>query len=141
MNSSLSLRRAGFITTVLFFLFSTISALAADTPAGTLAFTVYVPGDKLSQDDITMIVRRVSIRRGWTIKETDSDRTVIYLNQRKNEATVTYLVTRKEITAYCEGYATNGSGVRRGPEQPTGWLGFLKKDLGKALDEAVYLNK
>ena len=50
-------------------------------------------------------------------------------------------MSTKQIVAYCEGYATDGKGTRKGPEQPKGWLNYLKEDLQKALNNAVYLDK
>lgn len=111
------------------------------TNPGPLAFRVDVPGERLTAADIRDIILRASIGRAWEVKEDAENRIVIYLSHRKNEATVTYEFDAKQISAYCEGYATNGKGVRKGPEQPTGWLKFLKKDITKGLNEAAFLQK
>lgn len=142
MNSPLSRLHAGFLAVILACFFSPAFLHAADAPPpGVLAFTIEVPGDKLSSEDVTNLVHKAAKGRGWIIKDSSSAQTTTYLNHRKNEATVTYLVTAKQIVAYCEGYATDGNGKRKGPEQPRGWLKFLKEDLLKGLNDAVYLDK
>lgn len=123
-------------------LFLTASVTRADeTPAGALAFTLDVPAGKLSTKEVHDVVVSASIAREWTVKEDGTERVVIYLNHRKNEATVTYLISDKQVQAYCEGYATNGKGTRKGAEQPTGWLNNLKKDISKGLNSQAYVNK
>lgn len=140
--SSVSLRLyPGIFVVMVACLLATPYTRAEDAPAGVMAFTIEVPGDKLSLKEVHDIVMRASIGRTWGVKEDSDNRIVIYLNHRKNEATVTYLLTEKLVRAYCEGYATNGKGARKGPEQPTSWLNYLKKDINKGLNEAVYLDK
>lgn len=108
---------------------------------GVLAFKVDVPAGRLSAAEVREVVLRASIGRAWEVKVDADRRIVIYLNQRKNEATVTYEYDESVVTAYCEGYATNGKGVRKGPEQPTGWLSFLRKDITKGLNETAFLGR
>jgi len=143
MNSSaLSLRSTLSLLLALasFALAATLSR--ADTaPTGAFAFSVDVPAGKLSAEELRAVVLKATINRGWTVKEDSTEKVVVYLNHRKNEATVTFVLSDKAIQAYCEGYATNGSGVRKGPEQPTRWLNYLKEDLIKDVGTAAYLGK
>lgn len=116
-------------------------ARAADKPVGEFAYSLPVPAGNLALKDVHDVVLKASIGRSWTVKDDSEDRVVVYLNHRKNEATVTYLISPEKIDVYCEGYATNGKGVRKGPEQPTGWLKYLKQDITKGLDAAAFLEK
>lgn len=139
LSSLLRIRGCGLLAVVALALAPTVAR--ADKPAGALAFTVTVPAGKLSVQEVHDAVLAASINRQWEVKEDSTERIVIYLNHRKNEATVTYLVSDKSVEAYCEGYATNGKGVRKKPEQPSGWLKNLKEDIGKQLNLAAYVNK
>jgi hypothetical protein len=124
------------------FCFSVGSVRAADPqPAGQLAYTIPVPTGKLSLKQVHDVVLAAAVGRAWGVKEDTNDKIVIYLNHRKNEATVTFLITDKDITAYCEGYATDGKGHRKGPEQPKGWLKYLQEDITKGLNKAPVVEK
>ena len=136
--------RAGYLTAtaILFFFFSAALMRGADAaPAGIPAFRIEVPGTKLSVQEVHNIVMAASVQRQWGVKEDTAEKIVIYLSHRKNEATVTYLFSEKHIQAYCEGFATDGKGTRKGPEQPTGWLTRLKNDITKSLNLAVFVEK
>jgi len=128
------------VVAVALFCFSSSAVRAQDVkPVGQLAFTIQVPEHKLALKQVHDIVLGASIGRGWIVKEDAPDRIVVYLNHRKNEATVTYLVNEATVTAYCEGWKTNGHGVRKGPAQPKGWLKYLENDILKGLHKAAYL--
>jgi hypothetical protein len=119
------------------FCFVAGSSRADQPPVGQLAYTIQVPTGTLTLQQVHDIVRAAAVGRGWGVKEDATDKIVVYLNHRKNEATVTFLVTEKDITAYCEGYATDGKGVRKGPEQPKSWLKYLNEDITKGLNKAA----
>jgi len=133
--------RLGFLLAAVTLFLAPGLSRADETPAGALAFSLDVPAGKLSTKEVHDVVVAASVARQWSVKEDGAERIVIYLNHRKNEATVTYLISDKLIQAYCEGYATDGKGTRKGPEQPTGWLNNLKKDISKGLNTAAYVNK
>jgi len=120
--------------------FAPLVAAADDTSSdmGPLAFTISVPEGKLSLKQIHDAVIRAAIGREWTVKEDNETKVIVYLLHRKNEATVTFLITEKSVEAYCAGYEVDKSGNRKKPEQPTGWLNYLKKDITKAITEASY---
>ncbi len=110
----------------------------ASSEMGPLAFTISVPEGKLSLKQIHDAVVRASIAREWSVKEDNETKVIVYLLHRKNEATVTFQITEKSVEAYCVGYEVDKSGNRKKPEQPTGWLNYLKKDITKAITEASY---
>jgi hypothetical protein len=116
-------------------------AAAADDTAnadiGLLAFTIPVPEGKLTLKQIHDAVLRGVLNREWTVKEDNETKLVAYLLHRKNEATVTFQLTEKSVEAYCLGFEVDKNGTRKKPEQPTGWLKFLKKDITKAITEAA----
>ncbi|QBK04483.1 hypothetical protein DW355_06510 [Hylemonella gracilis] len=120
------------------------SVHATETPEGELAFSINVPSDQLTVQDVHKVVVMASMGRDWNIKEDSEGRVVIYLNHRGSEATVTYLISDKQIQAYCVGYRTYNLGTineNRTPSQPKGWLGNLNRDITKGLQQAVYLKK
>lgn len=114
---------------VAFFCVSPARTLAADeTPAGHLVFTVDVPAGKSLQDVHDLVVG-VAVSREWVVKQDLPGRVVVYLNHRKQEATVTFLITDNEVRTFCDGYTTDGKGNRKGPVEPTRWLNYLKADI------------
>lgn len=141
MSFTSLLSRLGLVVTAAF-CFVAGSVRAADQqPVGQLAYTIPVPAGKLSLQQVHDIVMAAAVGRAWGVKEDAKDRIVIYLNHRKNEATVTFLISEKDVTAYCEGYATDGKGTRKGPEQPKGWLKYLNEDITKGLNKAAFVDK
>jgi hypothetical protein len=106
---------------------------------GPLAFTVAVPENRLSLKQIHAAVVNSAMRREWLVKDNSETRPVIYLLHRGNEATVTFLITEKSVEAYCVGFAVDKAGNRKKPEQPTGWLKYLNRDITKAIETAVRL--
>jgi len=120
---------------------SAASLRADEPPPGVLAFTIEVPAGKLSTKEVHDIVVPASTGHGWILKVDSAEKVVIYINKRKQEATVTYLISDKQVEAYCEGYATDGNGTRKGPEQPTSWLKNLKGDITKGLGKAASSEK
>jgi hypothetical protein len=118
-------------------------AHATETPEGELAFSIEVP-PQLTAQEVNKTVVMASMGRDWTIKEDAVGRVVIYLNHRNNEATVTYLISDKQIQAYCVGYRFYSKGTSnesKSPSQPKGWLGNLNRDITKGLQQAAYLKK
>jgi hypothetical protein len=141
MNTDLAIPgfRFGLAAMLMAFALAVSSVRADETPAGVMAFTVDVPAGKLSTKDVHDVVMAASIARGWGLKEDATEKVVIYLNHRKNEATVTYLISDKQVQAYCDGYATDGKGNRTGPKQPSGWLKYLREDITKNLTTKAVL--
>ncbi len=120
---------------------ATVSTLAEDKPAGNFAFNVPVAEGKLTLKEIHDIVLNASIARGWEVKEDTDAKIVIHHNRHKHDATVTYLITDRAIDAYCEGYKVDKHGVRKGPDNPQGWLEYLSRDIRKELDAAYTRGK
>lgn len=125
------LPRLGLIAVALFCI-APSSALAGENPAGQHAFTITPPTGNFTLEDLNTVVKNAAMKHGWEVKEDTPDRVVIYLNQRRNEATVTFLLTTDRIEAYCEGYESR-NGVRGKPEQPRGWLRRLHSDIAQLL--------
>lgn len=117
----------------------TPAAVAADDAAiGPVAFTIALPEGKVSREQAHDAVVRAAIGREWNVKEDHKARVVVYLLHRRNEATVTFLISGEAIEAHCVGYAVDKAGNREKPEQPTGWLNYLKRDITKAVNEAAF---
>jgi hypothetical protein len=119
-------------------MFLLAAGLRADAPPpGVLVFTIKVPEGKLSTKEVHDVVVTASTDRGWDLKDDSSERVTIYINKRKHEATVVYLISDKEVQAFCDGYATDGNGNRKGAEQPVGWIKNLNGDITKGLSKAA----
>lgn len=113
---------------------SPLRAAGTDDPGiGVLAFTIPVPAGKSAAEVQTAVVT-AAMGRGWAVKSSTEEKVVIYLFRHKNEATVTFLLSAKAIEAHCIGYKVDkNTGQHIKPEQPEGWLGYLKGDLTNLL--------
>ena len=145
MFSSTTLLRtsacAAFLTIAAVAVAALVPEPAPDSTAemGPLAFTIPVPEGKISLKQVHAAVLQGAIAREWSVKEDTETKVVIYLLHRKNEATVTFLISEKSVEAYCVGYAVDKSGNRKKPEQPEGWLNYLRREITKRINEAAYL--
>ena len=137
MSSCFLRGRFAFAAVTVAFFVAAAGLRADEPPPGVLAFTIEVPAGKLSTKEVHDVVVTVSTDRGWDLKQDTSEKVLVYINKRKHEATVTYLISDKQVQAFCEGYATDGNGTRKGPEQPTGWLKNLNGDITKGLGKAA----
>jgi hypothetical protein len=116
-----------------------LNVLAQDSIAekGTLAFSITLPEGKTTIRDLHNYVIRAALRREWKVIQEENERIVIYLLHRKQEATVTFLITDHSVEAYCVGYQVDNAGERKAPEQPTRWLNYLKADIAKYASETT----
>ena len=106
---------------------------------GPLAFTIPVPEGRVSLKQVHAAVLQGAIGREWNVKQDTETKVIIYLLHRRNEATVTFLISATSVEAYCVGYAVDKAGNRKKPEQPEGWLNNLRQDITKGINEAAYL--
>lgn len=109
-----------------------------DNDWGILAFTIPLPEGKVSQKQVHAAVLKAAIGREWSVKVDLANKVVIHLLHRSNEATVTFLISEKNIEAYCLGYAVDKQGNHKKPEQPERWLNYLKKDITEAINQATF---
>jgi hypothetical protein len=133
--------RAAFLTIAAVVCAALLPVPAPNSTAdmGPLAFTIPVPEGRVSLKQVHAAVLRGAIGREWGVKEDTETKVIIYLLHRRNEATVTFLISDKSVEAYCVGYAVDKSGNRKKPEQPEGWLKYLREDITKGINEAAYL--
>lgn len=103
----------------------------------TLAFSITLPEGRTTIRDLHNYVIRAALNREWTIQQEETERVVIHLLHRKQEATVTFLITDHSVDAYCVGYQVDNAGERKAPVQPTRWLNYLKADIAKYASEAT----
>ncbi len=106
---------------------------------GPLAFTIPVPEGRVSLKQVHAAVLQGALGRQWGVKQDTEAKVIIYLLHRKNEATVTFLISEKSVEAYCVGYAVDESGNREKPQQPERWLKNLRQDITKRINEAANL--
>lgn len=129
------------LTVLLLALTAATGLRADDSDMGQKAFTLEVPDGKLSTKEVHDVVVAASTGRGWSVKSDATERVVIYINKHGHESTVTYLISDKEIEAYCVGYKVDGNGTRKAPEVYKSWLNNLSKDLTQALAKAALQEK
>lgn len=109
------------------------SALAA-SEFGEAAGSVSVPAG-VSKEAVQDAIVKALLGRQWDVKSKESDKVVGYLKHRSNEATVTLVYSETKVDLFCVGFQINKkTGVREKPEQPKGWLNYIRSDLGKILN-------
>lgn len=113
------------------------NAARADEDIGELYGTIPVVSGLTAKDVQNAIILSLG-DRGWNIQSRSDERVVGYLKHRANEATVTLDYNENEIVIHCVGYEINKkTGERKRPEQPKGWLGFLRKSINQRLSEIL----
>jgi hypothetical protein len=105
---------------------------AAATELGEAAGSISVPGTR-SEAEIQDVVVRALVGRQWEVVSKGPDRVVGYLKHRGNEATLTIVYSTAKIDLFCVGWKIDKAGVRQKPEQPKGWLNYIKADISKIL--------
>jgi hypothetical protein len=59
---------------------------------------------------------------------------VAYLKHRSNEATLTLVYSATKVDLFCVGWKIDkNTGAHLKPEQPAGWLKYIREDLGRLL--------
>lgn len=126
-------RRTAAVLAIVFTLGAALVARAADDNLGASAGNVSVPSG-LSKADVKQAIILTLAGRSWSLKDKTDDKVVGYLKHRANEATVTFVYSESSVELYCIGYEVDKkTGERKRPEQPVGWLKFLRGDLTKQL--------
>lgn len=105
---------------------------AAASELGEPAGSISVPG-KRTEAEIQDVVVRALVGRQWEVVSKGPDRVVGYLKHRGNEATLTIVYSSAKIDLFCVGWKIDKAGVRQKPEQPKGWLNYIKGDISKIL--------
>lgn len=99
-------------------------------------------------EEVQKAVCKAATRREWTVVESTSERVVIYLEHRKYESTLTFLLSDSNIKIYSDSYkikkskrkpiSTSSIDVRETErikqQDPKGWIDNLKKDIPIYLD-------
>ena len=110
---------------------------AESSDLGQAAGSVAIPSG-LSRSQVQTAAEQALIGRQWEVKSKSDERVVGYLKHRSNEATLTLVLTDKQVEIFCVGWQVSKStGVREKPEQPTGWIKYIKGDLTKILTRAA----
>ncbi len=118
--------------------FAQSKAVAADeADLGQPAGSVAVP-EGLSAKEVQGAIIASLIGRQWTVQSKTDERVIGYLKHRSNEATLTLVYDATKIELYCVGWAINKkTGERQKPEQPEGWLKFIRGDIAKNLARSL----
>jgi len=111
-----------------------LRAAAADgSDLGQSAGSILVPAGA-SKSEVKNAITSALVARGWTVQSSTDDRVVGYLKHRSNEATLTLVYDESKIDLFCVGWQINkNTGAHEKPEQPTGWLKYLRADIPKIL--------
>jgi hypothetical protein len=118
----------------LFSLFSLVMMLftpaiyAADAvDHGVPAGTIIVPAG-LKSEEVQRCILEAGAGRGWTIRQKDDEKVVLFLEQGKWVSNMTLTYDTKEIQIYSK--STRGGK----PKVPEDWVKFLKKDINVKLN-------
>lgn len=104
---------------------------------GDLFSTVSVPAG-LGEAEIKQAIINTLNGREWGLRSYEGNTVVAYLKHRSNEAKVTLEFDNAGVRIYCVGWEINKkTGVRKKPEQPTGWLKNIQGDLTKHFNRAL----
>jgi hypothetical protein len=96
----------------------------------------------LTTERVQEVAVQTLIGREWAVDSKSTGEVVGYLKHRSNEALVTLKYDATKVDIYWVGYEINKkTGERKKPEQPTGWLNNIKKDLAKRLTQAPAVAK
>lgn len=118
-------------------LFAPVLGTAATTELGEAAGSLPVPAG-ISRATVQDAIVRALLGRQWEVQSKSDERVVGYLKHRSNEATLTFIYSEAKVDLFCVGYQINKkTGVREKPEQPKGWLNFIRTDLGKILGRSA----
>ena len=124
------------LAAVIFAVVASVGWAAESTDLGQAAGNVSVPSG-LSRAQVQTAAEQALIGRQWEVKSKADDRVVGYLKHRSNEATLSLVLTDKQVEIFCVGWQINKkTGVREKPEQPTGWIKYIKGDLTKIMARA-----
>lgn len=127
------LRRCAFWAAA-FSLFIPAVSAAVESELGEAAGSVLVPAG-VSRANVQEAIVKALLGRQWDVKSKSSDRVVGYLKHRSNEATLTLIYSDTKVDLFCVGWQIDKkSGAREKPEQPKGWLNYIRSDLGKILN-------
>ena len=131
MNFTLTfLCRLGALASLWFVPVGVYAAAAGEL--GEAVGSISVPG-KRSEAEVQDVLVRALIGRQWEVVSKGPDRVVGYLKHRGNEATLTFVYSTSKIDMFCVGWKIDKAGVRQKPEQPKGWLNYIKGDISKIL--------
>ncbi len=135
MNTSFGLVRHA-LAAVIFSLVASVGWAADSGDLGEATGSVSIPSG-LSRAQVRTAAEQALIGRQWDVKSKADDRVVGYLKHRSNEATLTLVLTDTQVEIFCVGWQVDKkTGVREKPEQPTGWIKYIKGDLTKIMARA-----
>ena len=136
MNNYPALMRHA-LAALIFTLFVAVGGAAESSDLGQHAGNVPVPAG-LTRAQVQTAGEQALLGRQWEVKSKSDDRVVGYLKHRGTEATLTLVLTDGQVDIYCVGWQVNKkTGAREKPEQPTGWIKYIKGDLAKILTRAT----
>jgi hypothetical protein len=121
------------LAAMIFTLVVAVGSAAETSELGQHAGNVPVPAG-LTRAQLQIAAEQALLGRQWEVKSKSDDRVVGFLKHRGIEATLTLVLTDGQVEIYCVGWQVNKkSGAREKPEQPTGWIKYIKGDLTKIL--------
>jgi hypothetical protein len=110
------------------------AVFAAASEVGEAAGSVPVPAG-ISHATVQDAIVKALLGRQWEVQSKGDDRVVGYLKHRSNEATLTFICSETKVDLFCVGWQINKkTGAREKPEQPKGWLNYIRTDLSKILN-------
>lgn len=123
-NASLFLR----LFSLVFLIFSSgLKAAEAKPEYGAPVGTIIVP-EGLKSSEVQRAILEAGAGRGWTIKNKDDEKVVLFLEKSRWVSLLTLAYDKKEIQIYSK---STRSGKERVPED---WVKYLKQDISIKLN-------
>jgi hypothetical protein len=127
--------RCALLAAAFAFLGSTV--FAADSELGQAAGSVPIPTG-VSRAATQAAIEQTLLGRQWDVTSKTDGQVVGHIKHRSNEATLTLIYSDTKVDLFCVGWQIDKkTGTREKPEQPTGWLKYIRSDLAKKLSRAA----
>ena len=99
--------------------------------------TVVVP-DGLPEKEVQKAITLAALGRGWTVKDKDDSKVVLFLEQGGWRSTLTLTYDDEQVQIYSNSDKLDRNGRPKKHAVPTRWVDFLKQDITKHLAEASF---
>lgn len=92
----------------------------------------------LSPEQTQSAIIKAAIGRRWNVVEKKVGLTVINLQHRGYDSTLTYKIEGSKIAVFSDSWATDKKGNRKKKKDPEGWIENLRKDIIVFMNRELY---
>lgn len=114
-----------------------IGATSAHAAAPEAHTKIQIPHG-LSQAGVHDAVVKAAIGRRWNIIEKEDNNTVIHLQHRGYDSTLTFTVRNSELLIFSDSWTVNKKGEKKKRKDPAGWIENLRKDIIVFMNRELY---